>query len=120
MSVRSAEQAPMPLLRALALGRTRSSRLSGREEWARSCRAHGPRLAREVAIKVIREADPERLRRFVDEARAAGALNARSRRLNARLENGAPSQPSLETGKNRGLRGHRLVILVHVSAKWTR
>ena len=25
-----------------------------------------------------------------------------------------------ETGKNRGLRGHRLVILFHVSAKWTR
>jgi IS6 family transposase len=25
-----------------------------------------------------------------------------------------------ETGKNRGLRGQRLVILVHVSAKWTR
>ena len=41
-------------------------------------RARDPRLARDVAIKIIssdREADPERLRRFADEARAAGALN---------------------------------------------
>jgi serine/threonine protein kinase len=41
-------------------------------------RARDSRLAREVAIKVIssdREADPERVRRFADEARAAGALN---------------------------------------------
>ncbi len=41
-------------------------------------RAHDPRLAREVAIKVVRgdfAGDPERLRRFEQEARAAGALN---------------------------------------------
>jgi serine/threonine protein kinase/dipeptidyl aminopeptidase/acylaminoacyl peptidase len=41
-------------------------------------RARDSRLGREVAIKVIaagREVDPQRLRRFADEARAAGALN---------------------------------------------
>jgi Tol biopolymer transport system component len=41
-------------------------------------RARDPRIAREVAIKVIasdRPASPDRLRRFEDEARAAGALN---------------------------------------------
>jgi eukaryotic-like serine/threonine-protein kinase len=40
-------------------------------------RARDPRLAREVAIKVLPEetADPKRLRRFEQEARAAGALN---------------------------------------------
>jgi serine/threonine protein kinase len=41
-------------------------------------RARDPRLAREVAVKVLREAtsgDPERLRRFEQEAKAAGALN---------------------------------------------
>jgi eukaryotic-like serine/threonine-protein kinase len=41
-------------------------------------RAHDPRLGREVAIKVLpasASADPERLRRFEQEARAAGALN---------------------------------------------
>ena len=41
-------------------------------------RARDPRLGREVAIKVLPEAlrtDPERLRRFEQEARAAGALN---------------------------------------------
>ena len=41
-------------------------------------RALDPRLGREVAIKVLPEAvatDPERLRRFEKEARAAGALN---------------------------------------------
>jgi serine/threonine protein kinase len=39
---------------------------------------HDPRLAREVAIKVVRgdfARDPERLKRFEQEARAAGALN---------------------------------------------
>jgi len=41
-------------------------------------RAHDPRLGRDVAIKVLPaavRADPERLRRFEQEARAAGALN---------------------------------------------
>jgi serine/threonine protein kinase len=40
-------------------------------------RARDPRLDREVAIKVLAEevADPKRLRRFEQEARAAGALN---------------------------------------------
>src|SRR5262245_38115110 len=41
-------------------------------------RAHDPRLHREVAIKVLPptfSADPERLRRFEQEARAAAALN---------------------------------------------
>ena len=41
-------------------------------------RARDPRLGRDVAVKVVvsgAESDPERLRRFDDEARAAGALN---------------------------------------------
>ena len=41
-------------------------------------RARDPRLGRDVAVKVVAseaEDDPERLRRFEDEARAAGALN---------------------------------------------
>ena len=41
-------------------------------------RARDPRLGREVAIKVLPAAfaaDPDRLRRFEQEARAAGALN---------------------------------------------
>ncbi len=41
-------------------------------------RARDPRLGRDVALKVVvseAEGDPERLRRFEDEARAAGALN---------------------------------------------
>lgn len=41
-------------------------------------RARDPRLAREVAIKVLPaalSADPDRLRRFEQEARAAAALN---------------------------------------------
>ena len=41
-------------------------------------RAHDPRLRRDVAIKVLPEtfaSDPERLRRFEQEARAASALN---------------------------------------------
>ena len=41
-------------------------------------RARDPRLGREVAVKVLRDQtsdDPERLRRFEQEAKAAGALN---------------------------------------------
>ena len=41
-------------------------------------RAHDPRLGRDVAIKILPQgfvADPERLRRFEQEARAAAALN---------------------------------------------
>jgi len=41
-------------------------------------RASDPRLGREVAVKVLPEAfacDPERMRRFEAEAKAAGALN---------------------------------------------
>ena len=37
-------------------------------------KAHDPRLGRDVAIKVL-PADPERLQRFEQEARAAAALN---------------------------------------------
>src|SRR3982074_1800708 len=42
------------------------------------CRARDPRLGRDVAIKVLPaafSADPERLHRFEQEARAAAALN---------------------------------------------
>jgi hypothetical protein len=48
------------------------------------------------------------------------------RRLVIRIFWAGEEHPSVEvplgdeTGKNRGLRGHRLVILFHVSAKWTR
>ena len=41
-------------------------------------KAHDPRLGRDVAIKVLPagcSADPDRLRRFEQEARAAAALN---------------------------------------------
>src|SRR5690349_14399147 len=41
-------------------------------------RAHDPRLGRDVAIKILSEAvatDPDRIRRFEHEARAAAALN---------------------------------------------
>ena len=41
-------------------------------------RARDPRLAREVAIKVVgedRNTDPDRMRRFEQESKAAGALN---------------------------------------------
>ena len=41
-------------------------------------RAHDPRLNRDVALKVLQEsftADPDRLRRFEQEARAVAALN---------------------------------------------
>jgi class 3 adenylate cyclase len=41
-------------------------------------RARDPRLGRDVAVKVLRDAtsgDPDRLRRFEQEAKAAGALN---------------------------------------------
>jgi serine/threonine protein kinase len=40
-------------------------------------RARDPRLGREVAVKVLPDelARPDRLRRFEQEARAAGALN---------------------------------------------
>jgi serine/threonine protein kinase len=41
-------------------------------------RAHDPRLLRDVALKVLQESfttDPDRLRRFEQEARAVAALN---------------------------------------------
>ncbi len=38
-------------------------------------RAKDSKLGRDVAIKVLRVTDPERLRRFEQEARAASALN---------------------------------------------
>src|SRR5262245_16127640 len=64
----------------------KSSRKLAREGWGRVrggglcevCRAMDPRLARNVAVKVLPasySADQDRLRRFEQEARAAGILN---------------------------------------------
>ncbi|HSE67953.1 MAG TPA: protein kinase, partial [Gemmatimonadales bacterium] len=49
-----------------------------REAWGKCYRARDPRLGRDVAIKILPAAfadDPDRLRRFEQEARAAAGLN---------------------------------------------
>ena len=68
----------MTLSRERSSGPTRSSRRSARAGWARSTARSDPRLTREVAIKVLPASfsqDADRLKRFEQEARAAGALN---------------------------------------------
>ena len=65
-------------MRELNLVRMKSSLPWARAAWVRVYRARDPRLGREVAIKVVPESfasDPNRLRRFEQEARAVGALN---------------------------------------------
>ncbi len=59
-------------------GTMKCDRLLGVGGMGEVYRAHDPRLQRDVAIKVLPSiftSDPERLRRFEQEARAAAALN---------------------------------------------
>ena len=69
---------PCPLPPAAASARTKSSAGSAPAAWARSTARAIRGSDREVAIKLIPEtfaADPSRVRRFEQEARAAGQLN---------------------------------------------
>ena len=68
----------MTLTIGTRLDRYEIASLIGRGAMGEVYRAHDSRLGRDVAIKVLPVAfssDPERLRRFDQEARAAGALN---------------------------------------------
>lgn len=68
----------MPLLPGTILGQYEIRASIGAGGMGEVYRAHDTRLDREVAIKVLPEAvtsDPDRLRRFEQEARAAAALN---------------------------------------------
>ncbi len=68
----------MTLTAGTRLDRYEITGLIGRGAMGEVYRAHDSRLGRDVAIKVLPVAfssDPERLRRFDQEARAAGALN---------------------------------------------
>ena len=70
---------PIPTLKpGQTLAHYRIERQIGQGGMGEVYRAQDPRLRRDVAIKVLPEAfaqDPERLRRFEQEARAASALN---------------------------------------------
>jgi serine/threonine protein kinase len=68
----------MTLTYGASLGPYEISSLVGSGGMGEVYRAHDPRLGRDVAIKVLPaafSADPNRLRRFEQEARAAAALN---------------------------------------------
>jgi serine/threonine protein kinase/tetratricopeptide (TPR) repeat protein len=68
----------MPLGPGLKLGKYDVIEMIGSGGMGRVYRARDPMLGRQVAVKVLREelaSDPERLRRFEQEARAASALN---------------------------------------------
>jgi Tol biopolymer transport system component len=68
----------MPLHKGTSLGPYEVLSALGAGGMGEVYRARDPRIGREVAIKVITpggEASPDRVRRFEDEARAAGALN---------------------------------------------
>src|SRR5580704_1296890 len=68
----------MPLTPGTILGRYEIRSPLGAGGMGEVYRAHDTRLDREVAIKVLPESltsDPDRLRRFEQEARAAAALN---------------------------------------------
>ncbi len=68
----------MPLIPGARLGPYEVGPLLGAGGMGEVYRAYDPRLGRDVAIKVLRGdsfADPDRLRRFEQEARAAAALN---------------------------------------------
>jgi serine/threonine protein kinase len=67
-----------PLARSTTLGRYELVSLVGHGAMGEVYRAHDPILQRDVALKVLASAlhaEPERLRRFEVEARAAAALN---------------------------------------------
>ena len=68
----------MPLAAGVRLGPYEIAELLGAGGMAEVYRAHDPRLARDVAIKVVLtdgDLAPDRLRRFEDEARAVAALS---------------------------------------------
>src|SRR5579884_3919653 len=68
----------MPLLPGTILGQYEIRAPLGAGGMGEVYRAHDTRLDREVAIKVLPQSvanDPDRLRRFEQEARAAAALN---------------------------------------------
>jgi len=70
--------AQAPLSKGTKLGDYEVVSLLGSGGMGEVYRARDPRLGREVAVKVLPSsvsADPERLRRFEQEARAAAALN---------------------------------------------